>query len=101
MQFQRFWLFVWLAIAGERAAAAAARGDFGDVRHSLEHAAVKYRHAIADQLDLLQNVAIEEDRLSLLLQLQQVATNLRARKRVETIGRLVENKQLRIVKHGL
>src|SRR3954469_2480112 len=81
--------------------AAVAGCNFSHVGHAPQNAFIENRHAVANQLDFLQDMAIEKNRLAMLFELFQIAADLRTSEWIESVGRLVENEQLRIVQHRL
>src|SRR5262249_54089017 len=73
VQLQRLVGGVRLTIAsGSRSAGS----DFSDIGNAAEDAFVENGDSVADQLDLLQNVTIEEDGFALSLELREVAADL-------------------------
>src|SRR5438270_11580939 len=83
------------------AGSAPAGSNLGNVGDPAQNAFVENGDPIADQLDLLQDVAVEKNRLTLPPQIGEVTADLRAGQGIQTVGWLVENEQLGIVKHGL
>src|SRR4051794_17941648 len=70
----------------------AARRSFGDLAPVIEH-----EKAIAKPLGLVHEVSRQQNRLALLQQILQTFPHQMACLRVESGGRLVENKQVRVV----
>src|SRR5207244_3937215 len=66
-----------------------------------ERSLIEYRNAIRDQLDFRQKVAVQENRLSLVAPVYDEVSNLLASKRIDSIGRLIEKDDLRIVEQSL
>ena len=78
-----------------------AQRQFRDAPLAAESAMLQDRNAVANQLDLLQMVAVQEDRLAGLFQPHQKRSHLRSPHRVDAVGGFVKNKELGIVQQRL
>ena len=58
---------------------------------------IQYGNAITDQLDFLQQMAVQEDRLSGIPQFVQKVANLRPSNGIEPVGRFIQEQEIRIV----
>jgi hypothetical protein len=59
------------------------------------------RHAVADQFQIAQQVAVDQHRLAAAAELQQHVADLPAGQRVDAVGGLVEDDQIGVVDHRL
>src|SRR4051812_21072003 len=101
MELQFLMRLMRLAIATADRHSAVTRRDLSHIGHSLEDALVENRNAIADELDFLQNVAIEKNGLAALFQLFEITTHLRAGERIKAVGWFIKDEQLGIMEHRL